>query len=127
MTIWQGWKQRTRALKREILALYWVAKNPRTPPWIKGLVILIVAYALSPIDLIPDMIPILGQVDDLILLPLGIALVIYVLPKDLMDECRVQAETELSEGRPVNRVAGAVIIGIWLLGVIWLVSIMMNR
>jgi len=127
MTIWQRWKQTTKLLKREILALYWVARDPHTPFWIKGFVILIVGYALSPIDLIPDMIPILGQLDDLILLPLGIAVVIYLLPKDLMDECRLRAETTLAEDRPVNRIAGVVIVGIWILGAILLVWVLVNR
>ena len=127
MTIWQHWKQVTKALKREIFTLYWVARDPRTPRWMKGWVILIVGYALSPIDLIPDMIPLFGQLDDVILLPLGIALVIYLLPTDLIDECRSRAESESSEDRPVSRIAGAVIISICLLAGSLLIWMLMNR
>ncbi len=127
MTIWQRWNQTVKALKRDILALYWVTQDSRTPRWIKGLVILIVAYAFSPIDLIPDMIPLLGQLDDLILLPLGIALVIYLLPSDILADCRARAEAELSENRPVSRGAGIVIVGIWIVASILLISFFINR
>ena len=127
MNMWQRWKQTVKKLKRDILALYWVAHDPRTPRWIKGLVIAIVAYAFSPIDLIPDMIPVLGQLDDLILLPLGIALVIYLLPADILEDCRARAEADLAEERPVSRVAGMVIIGIWILAIVFLIWIVISR
>lgn len=125
--MWQRWNQTVKVLKRDILALYWVTQDSRTPRWIKGLVILIVAYAFSPIDLIPDMIPVLGQLDDLILLPLGIALLIYLLPPDILEDCRARAEEELAEKRPVSRVAGIVIIGIWILAFVFLLWLVIGR
>jgi uncharacterized membrane protein YkvA (DUF1232 family) len=74
----------------------------------------IVAYAFSPIDLIPDFIPVLGYLDDLILLPLGIAFAIKLVPHSVLAECRARAQETIQNGNPVNRVAGAVIILIWL-------------
>ncbi len=84
----QAWKERAKELKTEIHALLIAYRDPRTPWLAKGLVLLVVAYALSPIDLIPDFIPLLGYLDDLILLPLGIALAIRLIPMDVLDEAR---------------------------------------
>ena len=107
-------KQRARNLKSETFALYLAARHPRTPWYAKLLAAGIVAYAFSPIDLIPDFIPILGYLDDLILIPLGIALVIKLVPAAVLAECRVRAEDTMRNGKPVNRVAAAVIIAIWI-------------
>jgi uncharacterized membrane protein YkvA (DUF1232 family) len=107
-------KQRARRLKAETFALYLAARDPRTPWYAKLLVAGIVAYAFSPIDLIPDFVPILGYLDDLILIPLGIALAIRLIPDSVMTECRARAEETTRNGKPVNRVAGAVIVIIWL-------------
>jgi len=110
----QKLKVRARALKTEILALYLAARDPRTPWVVKLLVAGIVAYALSPIDLIPDFIPVLGYLDDLILLPLAIALAIRLVPDAVLAECRVRAHKAFESGRPVSRVAAVVIIGLWI-------------
>jgi uncharacterized membrane protein YkvA (DUF1232 family) len=75
----------------------------------------VVGYAFSPIDLIPDFIPVLGYLDDLILIPLGILLALRMIPAEVMAECRVRAQEVMQQGKPVNRTAAAVIIGIWLL------------
>jgi hypothetical protein len=75
----------------------------------------IVAYALSPIDLIPDFVPVLGYLDDLILIPLGITLAIRMVPDSVLAECRARAQKTIQNGMPVSRVAGAAIIVIWLL------------
>ena len=107
-------KQRARHLKAETLALYLVARDPRTPWYVKLLVAGIVAYALSPIDLIPDFIPILGYLDDLVLIPIGIALAIKMVPPPLLAECRARAHEVLLNGKPVSRAAGAVIVIVWL-------------
>lgn len=107
-------KQRARHLKAETFALYLAARDPRTPWYAKLLVAGIVAYAFSPIDLIPDFIPVLGYLDDLILIPLGIALAIKLVPRSILAECRAQAQETMQNGKPVSRVAGAVIILIWL-------------
>lgn len=107
-------KQRARHLKAETLALYLAARDPRTPWYAKLFVAGIVAYALSPIDLIPDFVPVLGYLDDLILIPVGIALAIRMIPHDVLVECRARAQATLRNGKPVSRVAGAIIIMIWL-------------
>lgn len=116
-------KQRARRLRRETFALYLVARHPGTPWYAKLFVAGIVAYALSPIDLIPDFVPVLGYVDDLILLPLGIALAIKMIPAPVLAECRARAQEVLANGRPVSRVAGVAIVVIWFtlaaLGVVW--------
>ena len=87
------------------------------------LVAFIVAYALSPIDLIPDFIPVLGYLDDLILIPIGIALAIKLVPPTVLAECRARSQDALLNGKPVSRIAGAIIITLWLilaaLGIVW--------
>lgn len=107
-------KQRARHLKAETVALYLAARDPRTPWYAKLLVAGIVAYAFSPIDLIPDFVPVLGYLDDLILIPLGIALAIKLVPHSVLAECRTRAQETMQNGKPVSRVAGAVIVVIWL-------------
>lgn len=94
-------------------ALYLVYKDPRMPWYARGLAAIVVGYAFSPIDLIPDFIPVLGYLDDIILVPLGIALVIRLIPGEVLDECRERART--LEDKPVNKTAAAVVILIWLL------------
>ena len=107
-------KQRVRHLKAETFALYLAARDSRTPWYAKLLVAGIVAYALSPIDLIPDFVPVLGYLDDLILIPIGIALAIKLVPSQVLAECRARAQETIQNGKPVSRVAGAVIVVIWL-------------
>lgn len=87
----ETWKARAKALKVEIHALMIAYRDPRTPWAAKACALLVVAYALSPIDLIPDFIPVLGYLDDLILLPFGIALAIRLIPPEVMDEARKTA------------------------------------
>jgi uncharacterized membrane protein YkvA (DUF1232 family) len=95
--VWR-WAQ---AVKRDVLALMLAAKDPRMPWYAKALAGIIAAYAFSPIDLIPDFIPVLGYADDLLLLPLGIMLAVYLIPREVMEEQRVRAQ-EITE-RPVSR------------------------
>src|SRR6476469_6235923 len=118
MALMQTLRRQARALKGETLALYLAARDPRVPWYAKLLAALIVAYALSPIDLIPDFIPILGYLDDLILIPLGIARVLRLVPPAVLEECRARARVELAGDRPVSRVAAAVIVVIWILAVV---------
>ena len=92
-----------RALKAETLALSFAARDPRVPWYAKLLAAAVVAYALSPIDLIPDFIPILGYLDDVVIVPLGIALTLRLVPPDVLEECRARARAELASGRPVSR------------------------
>lgn len=107
-------KQRAHRLNVETFALYLAARDPRTPWYAKLLVAGIVAYAFSPIDLIPDFVPVLGYLDDLILISIGIALAIKLIPRPVLAECRTRAQETMQNGKPVSRVAGAVIIVIWL-------------
>ena len=107
-------KQRARNLKAETFALYLVARHPKTPWYAKLVVAGIVAYAFSPIDLIPDFVPVLGYLDDLILLPLGIALAIKMVPPSVLAECRTRAKELIKTGNPVSRAAGTIIVIIWL-------------
>lgn len=114
MPLLADFKQRVRDLKSEIFALYLAARHPATSWYAKLLVAGIVAYALSPIDLIPDFVPILGYVDDLVLIPLGIALAIKLIPPAVMTECRAHAHRAMVSVKPVGRVAAAVIVTIWV-------------
>jgi len=106
-------KKRVHHLKDETYALYLAARHPETPWYAKVFVAGVVAYAFSPIDLIPDFVPVLGYLDDLILIPLGIAVAIRMIPPPVLAECRARAS--MADGKPVSRIAAAVIIGIWLL------------
>lgn len=123
MVVLESLKQRARRLKTETFALYLAARDPRTPWYAKLLVAGIVAYAFSPIDLIPDFVPVLGYLDDLILIPLGITLAIKLVPHSVLVECRTRAQDSIKNGKPVSRVAGAVIVVLWLvlaaLCVVW--------
>jgi len=103
--------QWARTLKRDVLAVYLAARDPRTPCYVKALALAVAAYALSPIDLIPDFIPVLGYVDDLLIVPLGIALVIRLIPAEVMVEHRALAA--VTQQRPVSRAAAAVIVLVW--------------
>ena len=107
------WKQQVRHLKTETLALYLASRDPRTPWYARGVVVLVVAYALSPIDLIPDFVPVLGYLDDLVLLPLGIALALMLIPPEVMRDCRVRASA--MQEKPASRAAVVVIVAIWVL------------
>lgn len=114
MPLLEKLKQRARRLKAEVFALYLAARHPETPWYAKLLVAAIVAYAFSPIDLIPDFVPILGYLDDLVLIPIGIALAIKMIPPSVLAECRARAQGVMLNGKPVNRIAGAVIGVIWV-------------
>jgi uncharacterized membrane protein YkvA (DUF1232 family) len=109
----QGW---ARTLKRDVMTLWFCARHPGAPWWLRLLVVVLVAYALSPIDLIPDFIPLLGYLDDLLLLPLGIWLVVRLMPDAVLAECRKQAAdwAQRNEARPVSRAAAAVVLLIWI-------------
>lgn len=108
-------KQYARYLKSEIFVLYFAARDSRTPWYVKILVASVVVYAFSPIDLIPDFIPILGYLDDLILLPLGIALAIKLIPEVVLIDCRRLALKFINKEKPVSWVGGAIIVSIWLM------------
>ncbi len=112
---WQQWKALARRLKRQATALAFAARDRRTPWYAKALAVAVVAYALSPIDLIPDFIPVLGLLDDLILLPLGVALVVRLIPPAVWADCLARAdEGEATSGR-AGRVAAFLIVACWVL------------
>ncbi len=101
-------------IRRDVLALYLAGRDPRVPWYAKVLALATAAYALSPIDLIPDFIPVIGYLDDLIIVPLGILCVVKMIPADIMADLRAQAARRISQARPVS-VAGAVfVIFLWL-------------
>jgi uncharacterized membrane protein YkvA (DUF1232 family) len=106
-------KAKASALKRDVYALYLAARDPRTPWYAKLFVGCVIAYALSPIDLIPDPIPLIGYLDDLILLPLGIYLAIKIIPQPILAECRKKAESH-DERLPKNWFAAAIILALWI-------------
>jgi uncharacterized membrane protein YkvA (DUF1232 family) len=110
-----AFKLKVKKIKKELGALYLAYKRPDVPFYAKLVSILVVGYALSPIDLIPDFIPVLGYLDDLILVPLGIAFAIKLIPRDIMYECRQQSEDIFKEGKPKNWVAAGIIICIWII------------
>ena len=111
-------KQRARTLKYETIALYFAFRDSRTPWYAKIVAVLVLAYAFSPIDLIPDFIPVLGYLDDLILVPAGIALAVKLIPLEVMDEARLTASAK-SAGRSVGWIGAGIIILIWLLIAAW--------
>ena len=115
------WKARAATLRRETLALYLACRDPRVPWYAKLLVALIVAYALSPVDLIPDFIPVLGHVDDLVLIPLGIALAVRLIPVEVLAEHRAEAARVFSERRPHSWIGGMIVLAVWLVCAIWFV------
>lgn len=114
MPLLEALQQRARRLKTETLALCLAARHPGTPWYAKLFVVGIVAYAFSPIDVIPDFVPILGYLDDLVLLPLGIALAIKMVPPTVWAECRARAQAGMAHGKLAGRVAGAVIVMLWV-------------
>ena len=108
-------KEKAAGLKKDTLALWWAYKDKRTPWYAKGLAVLVVAYAFSPIDLVPDFIPVLGYLDDLILIPAGIALAVKFIPTAVMAEARVKAEERLQSKTKLGWWAAAGIITFWLI------------
>lgn len=121
------WKMRAKRLKEETFTLYLAVRHPGTPWYAKVFAGFVVAYALSPIDLIPDFVPILGYLDDLILVPLGVALALKMIPPEVMAECRVSASEHLDDSQPVNWIAALVIASIWIaiviVGIRWLINL----
>jgi uncharacterized membrane protein YkvA (DUF1232 family) len=113
-------------IKEDIYALYFASRDARTPWYAKLVVTVIVAYALSPIDLIPDFIPIIGYLDELILLPLGILLAIKLIPNSVMTECRTKALQFINNTKPTSWLAGAIIILIWLILSLLLINWLMT-
>lgn len=113
------WQERVRNLKRDVVAIGFAVRDPRVPWYAKAVGACVVAYALSPIDLIPDFVPVLGYLDDLVLVPLGLLLVLRLIPADILAEHRVAAAAVVE--RPVSRAGAAVVIVVWVLAAALLV------
>ncbi len=117
------WKKKAEALKTQTIALYFAWRDPRVPWYAKGWIALVVAYAFSPIDLIPDFIPVLGYLDDLVIVPLGVYLALRMIPAQVMQECQDKARQQLNEAHPKFRWMGVIVVVIWLvvflLAVFW--------
>jgi uncharacterized membrane protein YkvA (DUF1232 family) len=113
-----GWqerlKQRAEAIKVDTYALYLAYRDPRVPWYAKAWAALVVAYALSPIDLIPDFIPVLGYVDDLVLIPLGVSLALRLIPPEVMAECRQRAKVQLNQSPAHSWLGALIVVVIWL-------------
>ena len=118
-------KRWARALKRDVLAVWVAARDRRTPMLPKVLAMIVAAYALSPIDLIPDFVPVLGYLDDLVLVPLGLMLVVKMIPPGLMAEFRVAAETLAT--RPTSTIATTLIVLSWLAGAVFFLGWLILR
>lgn len=125
MSTWECIKQWARRIKQDSLALYFAVRDPRTPWPAKLVAALVVGYAFSPIDLIPDFIPVLGYIDDLLLLPLGILLAIKLIPPAVLADCRIQA-SQLAQ-KPRSRLGAVIIIALWLLLAILITHYVLRR
>ena len=119
------WRRRARELATELDTLYVACRDPRVPWFVKLLAAAVVGYALSPIDLIPDWIPVFGLLDDLVIVPLGILLVRRLIPAEILADCRRRAEGQMQRARRATRIAMAVIVVAWVAFVVaglWLLA-----
>ncbi len=127
----RSWKSRARELKCDSLTLYCACRDERTPWYAKLTAMVVVSYAFSPIDLIPDFIPVLGLVDDLVLIPLGVMLVRRMIPFEVLEYSRRRAEAMIDRGKPGGRSAAVVIVVIWAiaagLGCYWFMQWLAHR
>ena len=121
MTPLESLRRTARALKQDTLALYLAVRDPRTPWYAKAVAAAVVAYAFSPFDLIPDFIPVIGYLDDLVLVPLGVVLAVKLIPPDVWAECLERAERAASRTKLLGRIGAAAIIAVWLLVAAWVV------
>jgi uncharacterized membrane protein YkvA (DUF1232 family) len=124
MKLLGSWQQRGREFKRDTYALYLACRDPRTPWYAKALAAAVVTYALSPIDLIPDFIPVLGYLDDLVLIPLGLLLATRLVAEPVMADCRERAVAQVEH--PTSRGVIFVIVAIWILLAALAVSLILN-
>ncbi len=115
MMSWQAWKRRARQLSAQTYALYLAYRHPRTPWYAKVFAALIIGYVFSPIDPIPDFIPGVGLLDEMVVVPIGVLIAAKMIPPQVFEECRQKAN-EVAEGeKPVSRVAAVVVVAVWLL------------
>ncbi|MFX0145223.1 MAG: YkvA family protein [Candidatus Hodarchaeota archaeon] len=119
-------KKWAQHLKKETYALYFAYRDPRVPWYAKLLVAFVVAHTFSPIDLIPDFVPVLGYLDDLIITPLGLALALRLISAEVMAEARIKAEAGMVEGKIVSRVGLLIVISIWLTGLLLIMLLLLK-
>lgn len=108
-------EERARALRTEAYALFLAYKDPRVPWYARAFAICVAAYAVSPVDLVPDFIPVLGYLDDAVLIPLGVHVALKMIPGDVMAECRARARESLEGSRSAGRIAAAIVVLLWVL------------
>lgn len=108
----QELKEWARTMKRDVHAIYLCARDPRTPWYAKALAVVVAGYALSPVDLIPDFIPVLGYLDDVVIVPLGIMAAVRLIPANVLTENRLVAQRAV--GRPISRTGAVVIVLVWI-------------
>ena len=124
----ERWRTKAKRLKSETYALYLAYRDPRTPWYAKVFAALVLSYALSPIDLIPDYIPILGHLDDFVLVPAGIALALRMIPPEVLREARARSAELMDTDKPTSRAAAAVVVLIWLVfGAILIGALLLRR
>jgi uncharacterized membrane protein YkvA (DUF1232 family) len=116
-------KSRARALKHETIAVYIAAKDPRTPWYARALIFFVVAHTFSPIDLIPDFIPVLGYLDDLIITPLGLALAIRLIPAEVLEEAREKAKQVKGPEGSVKVIGLVVIVLVWVVILVFIIRL----
>jgi len=117
----QLWKDKAKLLKREVYTLWIAYRKPGLPWYARVFAALVVAYAFSPIDIIPDFIPVLGYLDDLILIPLGVSLAIKMIPREILLTAREEANIRLEENHQANWIAGGMILLLWLTVFGWVI------
>src|SRR5215207_2552412 len=111
----ESWKQRARQLSAQTYALYLAYRHPRTPWYAKVFAALIVGYVFSPIDPIPDFIPVIGLLDEMVVVPIGVLIAAKMIPRQVMEECQEKARQRAEGEKPVSRVAAVVIVAVWVL------------
>jgi uncharacterized membrane protein YkvA (DUF1232 family) len=124
--IMQKIKAWARNLKRQTFVLYFAYKDNRVPWYAKLFIIGVVSYAFSPIDLIPDFIPILGFLDEVIILPLGIMFALKMIPEDVIASCEREAKRLMENGKPKNWIVGTLIIVTWSMMILWMIKVFIN-
>src|ERR671910_331998 len=112
---WQAWKRRARQLSAQTYTLYLAYRHPRTPWYAKAFAALIVSYVFSPIDPIPDFIPGVGLLDEMVVVPIGVLIAAKMIPPDVFEECREKARAVAKGEKPVSRVAAGIVVTVWLL------------
>lgn len=124
--LWDKWKHRARELKTQVYAIYLAYRDPRVPLYARIFAACVVGYAFSPIDLIPDPIPVLGYLDDLVIVPLGVALALKMIPPDVLAKCQEKSREAMKQGKPVNKIAAVIIVTIWIVLALWVVRVMLD-